>query len=497
MYPHQNGYQQGFSRGANLSGPPPAKKPKGNPIITYYPPPPGYKGPAQPHPEPPYQSHGWAQPGYQNYQSYPQQTYAAPQPYQHPQWSGHQQQPYPQNGFPPGQGHYPPTPGYSATPYGWQPPAHIPPTGPPPHWQPPSTAPARNEWLNNSAPISHVKTAASELMDGNGEVMPPPQSSTGGADDANEEYDGEYYFARHPEEVDPNFSLGWLHWSPPLPTKFPLPATFDEAELEAEAPRKPRAHDEQSISEYFTKERVDENLLSVRQTAAWVDVKGDLIYRALPAFSANVISKPELIGRYRNRPERARAETQLGNDTMELGSYGSSTHIKREESADEGDILSTLEEALNAGEVRTRGRREAVSSVHSRAASMSSTAGERITRPKPLAPIRDHAQEDILAALGVTGSPKMVYETPGPALAAAPPPSQRRNSGTAGTNRRGSPAGKYDATPRPKFNRSNGRKRSHGETEYGGIDGRHWWDDDRTPGPRSKHPRMDVPCDRR
>lgn len=39
-------------------------------------------------------------------------------------------------------------------------------------------------------------------------------------------------------------------------------------------------------------------------------------------------------------------------------------------------------------------------------------------------PVRDRAQDDVLAALGVTGSPKMVYQTPGPAF--GPPASQSR-----------------------------------------------------------------------
>jgi hypothetical protein len=61
---------------------------------------------------------------------------------------------------------------------------------------------------------------------------------------------------------------------------------------------------------------------------------------------------------------------------------------------------------------------------HSRAGSITShhrrPSSSKTSRHKPLPPIRDQAQEDVLAALGVTGSPTLVYETPGPAFGPRP-----------------------------------------------------------------------------
>ena len=65
-------------------------------------------------------------------------------------------------------------------------------------------------------------------------------------------------------------------------------------------------------------------------------------------------------------------------------------------------------------------------SHHSRASSVSSQRSGVITRPRPLPPLRDSAQESVLAQLGVTGSPKLVYETPGPAF--GPPASSTHSS---------------------------------------------------------------------
>ena len=115
---------------------------------------------------------------------------------------------------------------------------------------------------------------------------------------------------------------------------------------------------------------------------------------------------------------------------MEQGSDGvhggwkpdSSRHIK-EESAEASDVLGNLEQALlSTG--HTNGHTYRAQSVngssHSRTGSMTSQSGQRISRPTALAPVRDRAQEDLLASLGVTGAPKMVYQTPGPAFAPQP-----------------------------------------------------------------------------
>ncbi|KAK3116835.1 hypothetical protein LTR53_002399 [Teratosphaeriaceae sp. CCFEE 6253] len=555
MYPQQPSYQQGFSHGMNYAGPPPAKRPKGNTIITRYPPPPGYRGPAQPQLQPSYQTGGWT-PGFQ--QGYPQHAYATPQPYQHPQWSSYPQQTYPSNGHPSAHGYHPLTSSFAALPHAWQQPTAG--SAPPQQWQPPPTMYDQSKpRQQNSTPYPQAHVSSLGQMDGNGDLMPPQQPTAYEADDMEEDFDGEYYFARHPDEVDPNFSLGWINWHAPLPTKVPLPATFAEAELEAIAPRHPRAADEPSISEYFTKDRLHDTLLSVRQTTVWSEVSNDMIYREFPVVCKQIVLQSEMRARYRERHDPRWAVSRMDSGaTPDRDDFGPEHHIKRESSADgmeinahqtaakrrasedQGDVLDDLEQALFAADTAdgNHDSHTAASSAHSRASSMSSTAGQRITRPVPLQPIHDHAQEDILAALGVTGSPKLVYRTPGPAVASAPPqshperphspnrdapssvqyglsrappPPHQRLPGLnyshaqnghsiarpASASSQHTAAGSdfqhddLDATPRPKANGVNGRKRSYYDTQSGGNDSHADESDDMTPKQVYKHQRVE------
>ncbi|KAK1061362.1 hypothetical protein LTR74_011113 [Friedmanniomyces endolithicus] len=587
MYQYPSSHQQGF--GQAYSGPPPAKKPKSNPVITYYPPPPGYQGPAQPQPQPSYpwlqpqpqtqpqpphpwlqpqpqpqpqpkpphpwlqpQSHesgGWAQSGYQ---SYPQHAYATPQGYQQPQLSHQQLQAYFQNGLPSGHGYYPYSPAYLLPSNSWENGICAPQNAPAQQWQAPPPPPppgmTGNEARYSQASLPHATKVSISLKDGDSSLMPPPHPSTSGPDETDEDFDYNH-FARHPEDVDPNFSLGWLYWQAPLPTRVPLPATFDEAELLAEASIKPESHiksetyDEYTISDYYKNARDPESRPNMLETSAR---DNDSLHKTFLAVCTEMLSKVELMERYRDRPDRV--ERERSADAMELdGLTEASTSIKREESADDGDILSNLEQALHAAD-GSHNRQATIGSARSGAASMSVTAGDRNTRPKTPASIRGHAQEDVLAALGVTGSPKTVFPTPGPARASAPahtshqngstaatqgpgshaadrwymrpphsPPSQtqrlpglaydRRRSGHS-SERPGSSSSQHtsagsdfqteiadpDATPRPRSSRTNGRKRSHSETENDGSDTRRWRDndEDKTPRQRRKNPRMDA-----
>lgn len=380
-------------------------------------------------------------------------------------------------------------------------------------------------------------------MDGNGDPLPPRQPSTSGADDLEEDFDGECYFSRHPEEINSDLSLGLIEWQAPLPTKMALPSTFAEAELEALAPRKPRALDDESISDYFTLDKREEALLSVRQTEVWEEVKDDVIYREFPLVCSEILTMFEMIERYRDRPDpewtvppptktasqtpepvkqEANIKAETGGEAMDIQqSHGASGNIQTEDS----DVLGNLEQALfaNGTDSSANGYQAAAGTTHSRTASISSTTGERITRPKPLAPVRDRAQEDVLVALGVTGSPKMVYQTPGPAFGAPPTAAQQdhdamrmsrqssitSNAGAGSlrqpltdsyaTARPGSRGSHHtangsdfqpedlDATPRPKADRMDNRKRSYGEVENG-----RWEADESTPKQqRFKQPRVE------
>ncbi|KAK0284779.1 hypothetical protein LTR35_005693 [Friedmanniomyces endolithicus] len=556
MYQYPSSHQQGF--GQAYSGPPPAKKPKGNPIITYYPPPPGYQGPAQPQPHTPHpwsqpQSHesgGWAQPGYQ---SYPQHAHATPQAYQQPQWSQQQLQAYFQNGLPSGHGYYLHSPAYLLPLNSWENGICAPHNAPPQQWQapplPPPPGTTGNESRYGQASLPHATKVSISPKDGDAGMMPPPPPSTTGPDDPDEDFDYNH-FARHPEDVDPNLSLGWLYWQAPLPTRVPLPATFDEAELLAEASIKPESHiklethDEYTTSDYYTNARDPESRPNMLKTSAR---DNDSLHKTFPAVCTEMLSKADLMERYRNRPDRV--ERERSADAMELDGHNSaSTSIEREESGDDGDILSNLEQALHAAD-GSHDRQATVGNVRSGADSMSVTAGERSIRPKKTpASIRGHEQEVILAALGLTGSPKTVFPTPGPARATAAAQSSHQNGSTAATQGPGSRAADRwymrpphsppsqsqhlpglafdrrrsghsserprssssqhtsagsdfqtdiadpDATPRPRSSRTNGRKRSYGETENDGSDTRRWrdHDEDKTPRQRRKNPRMDA-----
>jgi hypothetical protein len=79
--------------------------------------------------------------------------------------------------------------------------------------------------------------------------------------------------------------------------------------------------------------------------------------------------------------------------------------IKRENTAESQDVLGNLEKALEHSNNSL-----SYSNTHG-----PSNASQSIDRPRPMGIVRDQAQEDILASLGVTGSPKMAYQTPGPA----------------------------------------------------------------------------------
>ncbi|KAH9807820.1 hypothetical protein Tdes44962_MAKER06336 [Teratosphaeria destructans] len=512
MY-HQHSYSQGHS------GPPPAKRPKGNPIITKYPPPPGYRRPSQPP--------VWTPPVQQPYgfqPNYP--TYGQPV-HQVPQWSGFQQ---PSNAPivvcpPTAQPCYPNHSSAYTTPQPAWPGQGFAPTRLPPWQQPPSQHDIANNKRRHSSnrPQNTRNPSVTDPLDGNGDPLSPPRPGTGSESYQNaleHEFDDECYFSRHPDEIEPTLSLGLIEWHSALPTKLALPATFQEAELEALAPRKPRPANEESISEYFASDKAHEALLSVRQTDHWKEICDDVVYREFAVRAPHTLTLWELIEKYRDRPDPSWTMQSDRDPTPALSRGATPMHstddhdarstssLPDAEQSEQMDILGDLEQALflnqqsNPTRLRShsRTRSRAQSRSHSRTNSVSSSnAGERLTRPIPLAPIRDQNQENILAALGVTGSPKLVYQTPGPALGAPPPPSSSQHSransvcsvqsdtrrprsrpasmepttqtGVLGSGRADKRYGDLDldATPRPKYERvDSGRKRSFGEVEEQG-----------------------------
>jgi len=289
---------------------------------------------------------------------------------------------------------------------------------------------------HNSAPYSHGHSwSTGSVLDGNGDPMPPPDLMDSHPEELESDFDAECYFARYPDEIDQALSLGFIEWHPALPTKTPLPSTFKEADLDAIAERKPKPFHEDCISKYFTRERRDDCFLSVRQTAHWDEVRGDPIFREFPVVPCYTITMYELLEMYRDRPDPVwAAGTPDASREATPDEFGPDQeyedidqHSREKQPAGRNDRLCSTEQALSAACDQSNGHRhDGHSRSHSRTASVSSTAGERITRPVPLLPVRDQNQEDLLAALGVTGSPKLVYQTPGPALGA--PPQQHSTS---------------------------------------------------------------------
>lgn len=432
------------------SGPPPAKKVRGNPIITRYPPPPGYVPPVQQLPTPPYgQSPLW--PG----QSYTQPTYLPNQ----------------QTGY--------------STPqtYAQAPPSHLPgyhDYAPHVAWQAPAQAMVPDRRYS-------VPTIPNSDLDGNGDLLSPQDLNVN--DNALEhEFDEECYYARHPEQIIASLSLGIIEHKAPLPSRSALPCTFREAELEALAPRAVSAPHREGVSALCVDE---EALLSVRQTDAWHDLKSSIIFKEFPKTCNKLISISDLLARYKEqfdaewaagprsptpaltrastpaRPEsRASSHSHIMEHDQHEGSVRRSTERPEEfggqfNALDDFDAVMSRANRRYASVGRSRAgsmaRSRAGSVAHCRAGSINQVRAGSIThsragsvahsragsvthtrhgsvqphsrrqssttnsvRPKMLPAIHDPVQDDILAALGVSGSPKTVYQTPGPAF--GPPP---------------------------------------------------------------------------
>ncbi|KAF2860741.1 hypothetical protein K470DRAFT_276638 [Piedraia hortae CBS 480.64] len=233
------------------TGQPPAKRSKMNPIITRYPPPPGYI-PGQPGP--------WQQ----NAGAYgpltPMNRYNPSQQ----AYPGSHHQPYPQHQqIHPPQSHSDQPPGTYSKP--------------------------RQQFIPH--PPHHIFPPRKH-------VSPSVTTSTS----LETPYGSEAVYTRCPEEIDPRFSLGLITWHAPMPTRFPLPATYQEADLEALAQRNHK-RELDSISEYFTSDKLHEVGLNVRQTERWKEVCHDGIYKEFPRVPDKVLSFEEVRAKYRNRPQ--------------------------------------------------------------------------------------------------------------------------------------------------------------------------------------------------
>jgi len=285
------------------------------------------------------------------------------------------------------------------------------------------------------------------------------------------------------EDVNHELSLGVIMWYPANLVKTALPATFKEAELEDIAPSKPREAESDSISQYFIPRLLYQIELSVRQTEEWEKLKHDSIFTEFSA-SPEFVSI-SLLKQHRDRPdpaikiesgidaakdaratvvEPARVKSdpppepqikaeETGNDHMD-DDQAMDTESDDEEQSQAGEptpkavpaanLLDNFEQALDT----SNSSRFHGNSYHSARASSPEKSGMRTSHarpdsasrqnsqpPVPAAP-RNEQQESLLAALGVEGSPKRVFPTPGPALGPLPP--DRRESMQSNPSRSGS-----------------------------------------------------------
>jgi hypothetical protein len=190
-------------------------------------------------------------------------------------------------------------------------------------------------------------------------------------DDWDFDFDGAIW-PKSNEPVDPNLSLGVIIWHPAKQMTRALPATFDEAEEQSLRPAPEKLGNGESVSIYFTADNSHEAFLDVRQTDAWEYIQSD------PAFvmftdeemQHNLVPVEECIAQ-RDRPDEP-LDVDLKGEDAEMCEA-------------DWSVMDHLEQVLSA------------SGEDSKLANVV---------PEPELAKAHATQEDILAALGVTGSPK-------------------------------------------------------------------------------------------
>lgn len=422
--------QHSYPTNAPPNNAPRTKKGGSKPIITRYAPPPGYRGPAQP--QAPYGQYPYQQ---------PQQPYGPQPPYQQGQQPYTQGQPpssYPAPAYGAAPAGYPPQQGY--TPSGYAPPqGYTPHTGylqqpnvpapnykyqqppnpgsqgyaqpvgqptvpqatyPQPHapysqlqgWQAPN---AQSSYPSNppyqalptapQLPQANVPQGIAQLLPttqtSNNEPLPVGLGKTHPFFTVGDEWNYWDFESEGPiwpkanEPVDPHFSLGVSIWKPPKQSTRCLPNTFAEAEAQSLKPPGKKIAFGESVSEYFTPENHYDAFVDIRQTAVWDVIKDDPVFVKLPKIEDMDLMPPEECIQMRDRPDLPveeeggeRQQSSQDNDTQASG----------------WSIMDNLEQALSG---------QAAHSNHSDSH-------------------KNKTQEDILAKLGVTGSPKPPSDDP-------------------------------------------------------------------------------------
>lgn len=447
-------------------------------MITRYPPPPGYKQ------QPTYAAAPYTAPAYPTHPSQPQAAYTQPtyQGYQPPTAAAYA----PAVAYPP-QPVYDPNQAYQQPPY--QPPQSTQPystTAPAPSYSVPAPAYPAQEHTGyydaNGAYIAVPATNSTPYIDAS--AYPPPTSEDGYAAshtrqsslDFGLDFDFESEAGVLAEEVVPELSLGLITWHPAIPTSKPLPSVFDEADPKWTESAKATEDAHISVtSEFFPDDMSVDIRLSVRDTDEWQKVKDDLIFVEFGKTAATVPLLTVIANRDRPDPVTEQLEPVIQHSTsipavahplpvQQIVAGAEDDQSDGDQAMDMSDdedepvkptvqptiqplahplprpvaqsapvakqvtILDSLELALGPKSPRKNDRQPSRSSMrHSRSRSPEkrSRQGSQQPKAKPAPLPKDSAQENILAALGVEGSPKMVYPTPPPALGLPVPPGNR------------------------------------------------------------------------
>lgn len=190
------------------------------------------------------------------------------------------------------------------------------------------------------------------------------------------------------EPIDTSFSLGVIIWHPANETTRALPSDYIAAEERAKHPPLPKIGNGESVSEYFDPENAHEAFLNVRQTDEWDSIKLDSIFYEFPK-SSDIVALEDVLTN-RDRPDiEGEDPFPRVEDVADRKDKGDS----------DWNVMDNLEQALSSEQA----------------------AGEPSTEPDPdrppISPVaRDDDQEKLLAALGVTGSPKPIKPLTSPTL---------------------------------------------------------------------------------
>jgi hypothetical protein len=221
-------------------------------------------------------------------------------------------------------------------------------------------------------PVSAVSTTAPSQPTGPQRDLNPGEKPKLflGWDDWDFDFEGAIW-PKSNESVDPSLSLGVIVWHPAKQVTRALPSTFAEAEEQALKPIPERLGNGESVSIYFTAENSHEAFLNIRQMEEWDSIKDDPVFVVFTDedMSQHLVTLEDCIAQ-RDRPDEPITSTKKEEDEV----------------MDEVDwsVMDNLEQALSTG---------------------GAEAKHEHTDQGPRA-MHNQTQEDILAMLGVTGSPK-------------------------------------------------------------------------------------------